>query len=1016
MTDLARQMATGASLIAEIVPEVRTAFPDLAVAEHPPDSEEARFLLFDAVGVFLRNSSSARALVVILDDVQWADEPSLLLLRFLMRSLADAPVLFLAAYRDAEAKLVPEIARSIATIASDATAIRLRGLSASEVRVLIESRGANAPIEASADAVHRATGGNPLFVAELIRLLAEEGTPAEAQRVLGLPIPDRVREVIRRRLSLVSEECRRVLSAASVMGREFAGAPVGEVCEVPNERLLQLLSEARSAGLIVETTAAAGHFGFAHDLVTETLYDDLSYAERLALHRATAGALERHYAADFESHLAELARHCLAAAPAGTAERAADYSTRAADRCARQLAYEEAAVHYERALQALELAGSGSDERYIRLWLSLGEMRWWAGRLGDSKAAYRRAAEVAEHLGAARELAEAAIGLAGRGKLDYGAVDETVVRVLERALAGLGEGGGALGAMLMARLAVALMFSAERERATTLARAAVDRARRAGDKAALQFALNCAVQVTWGPDNLDERLATSREIARLGDEVGEVALVSGGNSPLHLLEAGDVAAANRENERRSAHTRRCRFCASWAAFGRTRRALFEGRFDEVEGLVRTIVNARRELQDEDSADLALGQLLLLRREEGRLAEIVEEVQRLADRHDAIPFWRAALAWGRAELGQASRARRELDRLAVAEFAAIPRDLYWLACLVLLADTVTSLGDARRAGELYSLLLPYGSRCVVAIGLGFGSAERSLGCLATVRSEFANAARHFEAALGANTRLGSRPWVAHTQLDYARMLVRRDTQDDREKALALLDRAAQTARELGMTSLLEKTQALRVGAGASESDCDTARRSRPVVSVASFRREGEFWTIAHEETVVRMRDSKGLRYIAELLRHPGREFLAADLVALLAGSATGTTRPAVARGDAGPLLDARSTEEYRARLLELRDELEEAEAINDIGRVEKSRAEIEFLRRELASAFGLGGRRRQAAAVPERVRVVVTKAIRTSLRKLEGDHPSLGRLLQRTIRTGTFCSYRPDPDFPLVWKL
>lgn len=1016
--DLLRELGTGGPWIAELLPDLRDALPDLAVASHPADSEEARFLFFDAIGVFVRNSSAARALVVILDDVQWADEPSLLLLQFLARNLTDARVLFVAGYRDVEAKLVPEVAGRIAALSSDANVIRLRGLSAPQVGLLIESRGSRLPSAEAIGAVHRATDGNPLFVGELVNLLVAEGKFDRAEREASLPIPDRVREVIRRRLSFVSEECRRILAAAAVLGRDFACMALSDVCRLPAERALQLLSEARTGGFVVEMATAAGRFSFTHDLVRETLYDDLSYGERIELHKSTAETLERLYSADVEDHLTELARHFFAAAAAGTAERAVDYSIRAGDRCARQLASEEAAAHYERALQALELAGSGGDERCLRLWLSLGEVRWWAGRLRDSTAAYERAAEVAQKLGAGAEYAQAAIGLAGRGDFHYGVVDEGLIRVLERGLDGLGDEDGAVGAMLMARLAVALAFSPERERAALLARTAVDRARRVGDKQALQFVLICGLHATWGPDNLDERLATSREVARLGAEIGEAALASGGNTPLFFLEAGDVTAANRESERKSAHSLRCRFCASWAGVGRARRALFEGRFDEVEGLAQQVLAARRELQDEEAADVVFGQLLLLRREEGRLGEIVEDILRLAERYRAVPFWRAALGWVYAELGLGSKARLELERLALAEFTAIPRDMYWLASLAILSEVVIHLGDTRRAGEIYSLLLPYAGRSAVVFGLCFGSVARPLGCLAAMRPELGEAARHFEDALDANRLLGSPPWVAHTEYDYARMLLTRGMLEDREKGLDLLARCTKTARELAMKSLLDKAEALRAGATAARQD--EGRPDSPplaaVVPVASFRREGEFWTIEHQGTVVRMKDVKGLRYIAQLLQHPGREFLAADLISAPAGDSARARHLRGASADAGPLLDAKSTQAYRARLTELRDDLEEAEANNDAGRTEKARAEIEFLTRELSSAIGLGGRRRQAAAVPERIRVVVTKAIRTSLRKLERDHPSLGRLLQRTIRTGTFCSYCPDPDVPILWKL
>jgi hypothetical protein len=182
-------------------------------------------------------------------------------------------------------------------------------------------------------------------------------------------------------------------------------------------------------------------------------------------------------------------------------------------------------------------------------------------------------------------------------------------------------------------------------------------------------------------------------------------------------------------------------------------------------------------------------------------------------------------------------------------------------------------------------------------------------------------------------------------------------------------------------------------------------------VVVFRREGEFWTIADSGTVTRLRDAKGLRYLAQLLGHPGREFYAGDLVATTRGAPS----PDVL-GDAGPLLDEQSTESYRKRLAELRESLAEAEANGDAGRAAVAQEEIDFLLRELSNAIGLGGRRRRASAPSERARLVVTKAIRASLGKIEQGAPRVGRLLARTIRTGTFCVYRPDPDAPVAWTL
>jgi hypothetical protein len=201
-----------------------------------------------------------------------------------------------------------------------------------------------------------------------------------------------------------------------------------------------------------------------------------------------------------------------------------------------------------------------------------------------------------------------------------------------------------------------------------------------------------------------------------------------------------------------------------------------------------------------------------------------------------------------------------------------------------------------------------------------------------------------------------------------------------------------------------------------------------VSRNLFRREGEYWTVRYNGSVARLKDAKGLRCLARLLAHPGREFHAADLEAagsqasrsarpgVRNGAGTGELRVRPDLGDAGELLDARAKAAYKARLGELAAELEEAERCNDPGRAAQARAEREFLVRELARAVGLGGRDRRAASHAERARLNVTRAIRAAMANLARANPSLGQHLSATIRTGRYCSYTPDPRTPVSWEL
>jgi hypothetical protein len=249
-------------------------------------------------------------------------------------------------------------------------------------------------------------------------------------------------------------------------------------------------------------------------------------------------------------------------------------------------------------------------------------------------------------------------------------------------------------------------------------------------------------------------------------------------------------------------------------------------------------------------------------------------------------------------------------------------------------------------------------------------------------------------------------------------------------LLLFEWARSAAESGGMTAVAGGIRALQAAqTGGPMSLEPTTAAAATVVETARnlFRREGEYWTVAFECAVVRLRDAKGLRYLARLLAHPGREFHAADLEAaeapatpaapLGARSNGGEPELAVRRdlGDAGELLDATAKAAYQMRLGELRAELEEAEGCNDPVRASRARVELDFLVGELARAVGLGGRDRRAASHAERARLNVTRAIRSAMANLARANPALGRHLAVTIRTGRYCVYTPDPRAPITWE-
>jgi eukaryotic-like serine/threonine-protein kinase len=804
---LAATMGAGAADIAEIVSEVRRRLPGLA----PPPAvgaEQARFRLFDSVTTFLVNASRREPLVVVLDDLHWADGPSLRLLEFLAPHLGDARLLVVGMYRDTELHAQHPLTQTLFELARvrPPRRIALRGLTRAEVARYIAMTAGVEPDEVLVSAVHAKSEGNPFFVAEIVRLLSAEG---QLDTVPGaIAIPHEVRELIGRRLAPLGPACREALAIAAVIGREFDLRVLQGVAGVPVERLLEALDEAQAARVIA--APAPGRYRFAHVLISDTLADGLPASRRLQLHRQVGEALERVFAGRLDSHLAELAHHFLEAAPAGDVEQGLRYATAAAEHASSRLAYEEAARMHERALWALDLAPA-DEARRCDLLLARGEAHHRAGAHAQARAAFRQAAELARELSSSERLVRATLGFAGpRGS--FGVVDDELVGLLDEALQVVAAHDDASRAKLLARLAMELYFAAAGERRATLVNEALAIARRLGDPATLAYVLNARYAALWGPENVEERLEIADEVVELARSAGDHRLAREGRGRriVALLELGDVAAAHAEIEvhARAAEELRQPFGRWQAAVWRVAEALLAGRFADAASQAREAFELGRRVRMPDAENCFAVHSFIAAMELGRLAELQATVEQLAARYAETTRWMAGLAYLHAELGRRDEAAAAFEPLAARGFVALERDNQWLIAMTGLADTCAFLGDAHRAAELRDLLLPYAGRNVVIVEgwACFGSADRPLGQLAATMGQWEDAESHFEAALDLNTRLGARPWLARTEHGYAQMLLARRQARDAERARDLLRRALGTARELGMTTLAERTEA------------------------------------------------------------------------------------------------------------------------------------------------------------------------------------------------------------------
>jgi len=807
-------MGPGAADIAQVVSEIKERLPDLPA---PPslEPEQARFRLFDSVTTFLKNASKLQPLVVILDDLHWADKPSLLLLQFLARELKDVCILVIGTYRDMELGRQHPLSQTLGELSRQGLSARivLRGLTEQDVARFIEMTTGIKPQEKLVRTVYQQTEGNPFFLSEIVRLLVVEGQLERPQvtTASGVRIPEGVREVIGRRLDQLSDECNRILTTASVIGREFSLEALEPLSDMSGDQLLELLDEAMAARVINELPQAVGQYSFVHALIRETLYDEISTARRVRFHRRIGETLEELYGNSPDSHLTELAYHFFQASPAGNGDKAIDYAIRAARRATTLLAYEEAAGHYEHARVVIELQDEVDQEQRGEMSLALGEAYTKAGNNAKAREAFLQAADIARKRGAPEQLARAALDI-GMGMAGSGKVDELQVSMLKEALSALSEEDSALRVRLLAQLSLALYYSPELR--DDLNHQAVEMARRVDDAEATVAALYGKHLILEGTPGVEERLAVATEILEIAERGSnkEMELQIRYRRILDLMELAEMPAVDAEIEayaRLAEELRQPRYL--WVTpFLKGSRALLEGRFEECAQFARQAMAIGQRAQD-PTAPLMFETLInVLRMVQGQVEDREEAIMRYIENFPEIPSMRATLANLYFRLGRREDAQREFDQVAAHDFATLPRDTSWVVTMANLAYVCSYINDVRRAAILYDQLLPYAPRqCVIGgAAIGTGSILRFLGILATTLSRWEEAVAHFEGALLMNARIGAIPFAALTQQEYGAMLLKRGEPGDREKAHQILDQALATGKEIGMHGLIRDVNALK----------------------------------------------------------------------------------------------------------------------------------------------------------------------------------------------------------------
>jgi class 3 adenylate cyclase len=789
--------------LGRLVPSLRRRRPELPEPTgSDPDTE--RYLLFSAVVGLLEQVSGERPLVLVLDDLHWADKPTLSLLKHLAAESAGFRMLLLGTYRESDLSRDHPLTDALADLrgVTGFERLALEGLGVDDVVAITEAAAGHEMPEvgrALAEEIAAETDGNPFFVAEILRHLLESGALArradgrwELRRELSdLGLPQSVREVIGRRVERLGEKSHGLLRLAAVIGRDFEIELLLRLAREDEDEVLEELEGAVEASVLVERSAP-GTFSFAHALINHTLYEEIGQTRRARMHQRVAEALEEICGGDPGARVTELARHWSAATAPLASGKAIAYSLRAGERALGELAPDEAVRWFSHALELLDkIPGIDPGERCEAL-IVLGEAQRQAGQPAFRETLLE-AAGIAEERGDADRIGRAALAN-NRGYVStFGEVDEERVAVLERAIELDGGANPARRARLLSLHAMELQFDPDHERRRALAEEALALARESADERTLPFVMRDYFQAVLCADTLEPRREVAAELqelaAKLDDPMVEfAALVCAG---FICGESGRLADGRKKVlERWLVLTQRLgqpglRWNALVAAgcF-----ALGFGDLKKSEALAEEALTLGRAAGQPDAVMAYASQIGAVRMEQGRGGEIVDLIPQIAEDNPRIPAFRALLACVLADLDRHVEAAEIVRRGAEDGFASVPRDLIFTSALAAYARAAIVTRVPESAEPLYDLLLPWRGQMVCNGATAQGSVELYLGGLAAILVRHEKADEHFAAASAVHEREDVRLWEAYNQVFWARSLLDRgsvrEAREHAERAAAL----------------------------------------------------------------------------------------------------------------------------------------------------------------------------------------------------------------------------------------
>lgn len=814
-----RVAGDGAADLARLFPALLAGAEDsrrqAGAAVFADDSGHERLRLFDSLVAFLREAARERPVVVVLDDLHWADASSLMVLRHLVREVLDAPLLVVGTYRHQEVAPGDPLSELLGWLhrTKRSQRLRLRGLADDDVAAMVRDLAGTEPRDSLVVALGRATDGNPFFVEEFCRDLVHRGALADASGGDRLPIPEEVRELLLRRVLRLGDETRDVLTMAAVLGREFRYEDLVGAAPVDRATVDRALRVAESSGLVHVEPDGDGVFAFSHALVSEVLKESMPRVALAALHRRAGEVLEARGGVDTAERVAALAHHFGAAVVVGEGARALRYAAQLGHLLAANFAYEDAAAQFLRAAE-LARAGACGDEERFEILLALARARWRAGEEDGARGMVLEAARIARDLGSVEMLAKAAL----RSAALFPVTPLESLALLEEALAGLRaspEADPRLLSRVLSALASGLYTRpGDVDRREALMDEATDLARRSGDLRALLQVLRAGHVALWRPHHLERRLRLAREHVEVAEALGDKVEMAAARSwyvPA-LVESGDLDEVDVHVERideEAAATRMQVYRANALSF-RAMRALSRGRFDEVEHLAQRSYEIARRYNETTASMTLWSQVYYLRREQGRLAEIEAGIHLFAAQAPQVP-WDWLVLHLLAEDGREADARALLDTLKGRGLRdSLPPDAHIVSSSAMfgMGEAAWRLRDADLALASLPFLQELGARWVT-VGLGgvcLGAASHAAGLALAALGRTGEAVAALERAEHEHRRAGVPVPLLRTRTELAGVLLAAGDRALRRRGSGLLAAVEPDARKLGLVHLLSLAEA------------------------------------------------------------------------------------------------------------------------------------------------------------------------------------------------------------------